>query len=190
MIKMKHGILLASAALVLGACSKSSDTETAPSTSESAVSALATKLGTALESATGNTGLSVPVTLAALKPKAVNNVPVALSVDPFQCNENGWTDASSGGDVAADPDWAMKQLYCMMTAQSTGPDTLLGAINQLKGFFCAAGEVTFDGVERAATLKISTTCFSAEFVAMATQQLGTDQIAIKVKGIDLTSSPV
>lgn len=187
MIKLKHGILLASAALTLGACSKSSETETTPSSSsQSVVSALATKLGTALESATGNTGLTVPPALAPLNTKKNNTAPIALAVDPFECNSHGWTDASS----ETDPNWAMKQLYCMMTTKSTGPDTLLGAINQLKGFVCAAGDVVFDGTEKTATMAISTACFSQEFVDMATTELGKSSIDIKVKGVDLVSSPV
>lgn len=191
MIKLKNGILLASAALTLSACSNSSDSSTPSTTSQSAVSALANKLGTALESATGNTGLSVPATLAPLRAQPISSVPSALSADPFQCNEHGWTDASSGeNNTTADANWAMKQLYCMMTVKSGGPDTLLGAINQLKGFVCAVGNITFDGVERAATMILSTACFSQEFVDMATQQLGKSSFDIKVKGIDLTSAPV
>ncbi len=191
MVNFKNGILVASAALTLSACSNSSDSAAPSTTTQSAVSALTNKLGTALESATGNTGLSVPATFAPLNVQPRNTIPVALSADPFQCNENGWTDASSGGNnTTPDVDWAMKQLYCMMTAKSTGPDTLLGAINQLKGFVCAAGNITFDGVERSATMVLSTACFSQEFVDMATQELGKSSFDIKVKGVDLATSPV
>jgi hypothetical protein len=65
--------------------------------------------------------------------------------------------------------------YCNFAMHPDGPDTVLGAIDRVKGMLCAFGDLTYDGVERTVKFKFTTDCFSKTFVDMVAEQLGADR---------------
>ncbi|WP_374001469.1 hypothetical protein [Bdellovibrio bacteriovorus] len=170
--------VLAITAIYLSACSSSSDS--APSTppaSANQISTLMTSVGKALETATAS-GSSAPGFVAASK---VESSPFYLAA-AITCTEGGFFEDHN------DPDWASKQIYCLTRTKSNGPDTLLGAFAQATGFVCSVGSLTFDGVERAATMNFSTACFSQAFVDMVQQEFGGTSFSVDITAADISAT--
>lgn len=63
--------------------------------------------------------------------------------------------------------------YCNYAKRPDGPDTVLGAIDRVRGWLCAMGDLTYDGTERTLNFQITTSCFSETFVNMVQDELGT-----------------
>nr|BFD62281.1 hypothetical protein BdHM001_09620 [Bdellovibrio sp. HM001] len=169
--------LLAVTAIYLSACSSSSDSEAPPSTTVNEVSALMTSINKTLDTATASSNI-VPGFVPLAK---TTQAPFYLAA-AITCSDGGFFEDHN------DPDWASKQLYCLTRTQGTGPDTLLGAFAQATGFVCSVGSLTFDGVERAATMKISTACFPQNFVDVVQTQFGKTSFNVDVTALDISAT--
>jgi hypothetical protein len=76
-----------------------------------------------------------------------------------------------GGQLAA------LAAYCDLAKRPDGPDTTLGGIDRVQGILCAIGNIEYDGKAHDGDMKISTDCFSENFVDMVKEQLCTSETA-------------
>lgn len=107
----------------------------------------------------------------------------ANSLGDFDCNDHGWTGTDGDGqENTPGSNWAYKQLYCLLRAPVSGPDSFYGALTQSKSFVCAVGNLNFDGVKRAATFRVSTACFSQDFVDQAASE-GITSLPVDLTGM-------
>jgi len=91
------------------------------------------------------------------------------------------TDGGSPAYDPANPLFPLYDIYCNIMKRPDGPDTIRGAIDRATGFMCALGNVTYDGVKRTKTLKISTNCFSKTFVDVVASEFGVSSIEAQVQ---------
>src|SRR5262245_25085980 len=94
-----------------------------------------------------NNAVESSMTVGGANLKTTNNVSQATASD-LQCDEHGQPVDGDGNSISSSEEgYAAHFFYCVMTKHTNGPDTLLGAIDQVKSFVCAIGDkLVFNGV--------------------------------------------
>ncbi len=174
---------LAAVAMGLSACSKSEDTPSAALTPANllaeGLTAVSAGMGSSMDSGGGD--------LAAASFKMHRKIgPLDADVDEICADTgyafgNGDTGAPAGAPNANTAEYAARNAYCNLRMSPRGPDTVRGALDRVKGFLCAVGNVTYDGVARTKTIKISTACFSESFASEAASG-GFTSVVVTVTG--------
>jgi hypothetical protein len=173
-------ICLAAAAAVVG-CSNTSDTAATSTTTSKATAAfnsadkaLASSISSGAASSLAFAGSKVDAKYVPDSSTycAPSGSPLAIGSETGSDHtDNGITSkylTESGQEVL----YGRRFWWCMMNHPSAGPDTVRGSIMKLKGFMCEVDRATgsgfvFDGQSHTITISLSTTCFTDEFVQMA-----------------------